>query len=274
MTVYDGPRTEIRRILHDGRAQWATVEEDHVELPDGRVVATEEAIHLPPVEPSTIICVHMNFDSRRQEFGLPPIDAPTYFTKPVTTLNAHRGTVTRPGRTTLLNFEGELAVVIGRPTRNIAPNEVADHIAGFTTSGTPTPDRCCGSRGRMGSPPSGPVSSAASTRAGHASVPTATERSSRTTASTRSSSPSSTSSPTSPATSRCARATSSSPGLRPAPARRRRRRHRRRDRRHRATHHLDRSVTLPRCCGRPSARSDAPGAPGGVRRARTVNPTT
>lgn len=132
MTVYDGPRTEIRRILHDGHAQWATVVDDHVELPDGRVVSTDEAIHLPPVEPSTIICVHMNFDSRRQEFGLPPIDSPTYFMKPVTTLNAHRGTVTRPGRTVLLNFEGELAVVIGRPTRNIAPNEVADHIAGFT----------------------------------------------------------------------------------------------------------------------------------------------
>lgn len=132
MSVYDGPRTEVRRILHDGHVQWATVADDHLVLPDGRVVAPDDAVHLPPTEPATIICVHMNFDSRRQEFGLPPIDAPTYFMKPVTSLNAHRGTVTRPEGTTLLNFEGELAVVIGKPTRNIAPAEVADHIAGFT----------------------------------------------------------------------------------------------------------------------------------------------
>ena len=53
-----------------------------------------------------IICVHLNYESRRIEFGAPPIVTPTYFQKPPTTLNAHRGKLNRPADCQYLNYEG------------------------------------------------------------------------------------------------------------------------------------------------------------------------
>jgi 5-oxopent-3-ene-1,2,5-tricarboxylate decarboxylase/2-hydroxyhepta-2,4-diene-1,7-dioate isomerase len=58
--------------------------------------------------------------------------APTYFQKPTSALNSHRGAVVRPDRCKWLNYEGEIAIVVGRVTRNIAPSEAGDYIAGYT----------------------------------------------------------------------------------------------------------------------------------------------
>jgi 5-oxopent-3-ene-1,2,5-tricarboxylate decarboxylase / 2-hydroxyhepta-2,4-diene-1,7-dioate isomerase len=92
----------------------------------------DDAVHLPPVVPTKIIAVHLNHVSRVTEFGatLPP--APTYFHKPVSALNAHRGAVVRPAGCRWLNYEGEIAIVIGRTARNIAPDDAAHYIAGYT----------------------------------------------------------------------------------------------------------------------------------------------
>ena len=63
---------------------------------------------------------------------MPP--APTYFHKPVSALNAHGGEVVRPPRCRYLNYEGEIAIVIGRECRHIAPDEAAEYIAGYTVA--------------------------------------------------------------------------------------------------------------------------------------------
>ena len=123
---------ELRRILLDGYPVIAKLEGEYLEAGDGRRVKEIEAQHLPPTTPKKIICVHLNYSSRVEEYitKLPP--APTYFHKPVTALNSHRGDVVRPERCKWLNYEGEIAVVIGKHCRNISINEVADYIAGYT----------------------------------------------------------------------------------------------------------------------------------------------
>ncbi len=100
---------ETRRILLDGNAVDVVRDGDNLVAGDGRVVAIADATHLPPVEPQKIICVHLNYSSRVQEFGtsLPP--APTYFHKPVTALNSHDAAVVRPEGCHWLNYEGEIA---------------------------------------------------------------------------------------------------------------------------------------------------------------------
>ena len=100
--------------------------------PDGRRVPAEEAMHLAPCEPTKIICIHLNYESRVREFMAKMPPAPTYFHKPISSLNAHGGTVVRPPRCKYLNYEGEIAIVIGRECRHIAPSEAAEHIAGYT----------------------------------------------------------------------------------------------------------------------------------------------
>lgn len=123
---------EYRRILLDGAVLEVVRDGDTLVAPDGRTVGVADAVHLPPVLPTKIIAVHLNHRSRVAEFMTSLPAAPTYFHKPVSALNAHRGAVVRPLGCEYLNYEGEVAIVIGRSCRNIKPDDAADYIAGYT----------------------------------------------------------------------------------------------------------------------------------------------
>ena len=125
---------ETRRILLDGEPAEVTRRGDVLVTSDGRHVAIEGATLLAPVQPSKIICIHLNYESRVKEFLATPPPAPTYFHKPVTALNAHDGDVIRPPRCRFLNYEGEIAIVIGRECRHIGPDEAVEYIAGYSVA--------------------------------------------------------------------------------------------------------------------------------------------
>ncbi len=61
-------------------------------------------------------------------------EAPTYFHKPVTALSGHGADVVRPERCQWLNYEGEIAIVIGRHCRNISLDEAGEYISGYTVA--------------------------------------------------------------------------------------------------------------------------------------------
>ncbi|HAM26338.1 MAG TPA: 5-carboxymethyl-2-hydroxymuconate isomerase [Microbacteriaceae bacterium] len=124
--------TEYRRILLDGVATQTVRRGDALVAADGREVGVDDAIHLPPTEPTKIIAVHLNYASRTEEFMTRLPAAPTYFHKPITALNSHRGAVVRPLGCKWLNFEGEIVIVIGRTCRNVSPQDAGDYIAGYT----------------------------------------------------------------------------------------------------------------------------------------------
>lgn len=115
-----------------GRVCDARVDGHQLVLPDGRRVAPDSVPHLAPVTPTTIVCVHLNHRSRAVELGRDLADEhPTYFLKPAAAVNGHGGDVVRPDGCELLNYEGELAAVVGRPMRAVAAGDVWDHLAGF-----------------------------------------------------------------------------------------------------------------------------------------------
>jgi 5-oxopent-3-ene-1,2,5-tricarboxylate decarboxylase / 2-hydroxyhepta-2,4-diene-1,7-dioate isomerase len=124
--------TETRRILLDGVVTIVERRGDALVAPDGRMVEAESATHLAPVQPSKILACHLNYRSRVEEFMTKLPAAPTYFHKPVTSLNAHGGSVVRPERCRYLNFEGEIAIVIGKACRNVGLDEAGEFIAGYT----------------------------------------------------------------------------------------------------------------------------------------------
>jgi 5-oxopent-3-ene-1,2,5-tricarboxylate decarboxylase/2-hydroxyhepta-2,4-diene-1,7-dioate isomerase len=124
--------TEYRRILLDGAAVQVMRHGDELRASDGRTISVDEAVHLPPSEPTKIIAVHLNYPSRSDEFMTKLPAAPTYFHKPITALNSHRGAVVRPAGCKWLNYEGEIVIVIGRTCRNVSPAGAGDYIAGYS----------------------------------------------------------------------------------------------------------------------------------------------
>jgi len=123
---------EYRRILLEGSVTTVVHDGGILQAGDGREVEAATAQHLPPSEPTKILAVHLNYQSRVEEFitKLPP--APTYFHKPTSALNSHRGEVVRPQRCNWLNYEGEIAIVVGKGGRRIPKESALDHIAGLT----------------------------------------------------------------------------------------------------------------------------------------------
>jgi 5-oxopent-3-ene-1,2,5-tricarboxylate decarboxylase / 2-hydroxyhepta-2,4-diene-1,7-dioate isomerase len=124
--------TERRRILLDGAILDVLVEGDNLLAGDGRSIPAEQAQHLPPCVPTKIICVHLNYRSRLEEFQAKLGPAPTYFHKPVSALNSHLGGVVRPAGCQWLNYEGEIAIVIGRTCRDVERSQIEACIAGYT----------------------------------------------------------------------------------------------------------------------------------------------
>lgn len=87
---------------------------------------------LPVIEnPSKIFCVGMNYMEKRIEFEQ-TIDAPTLFVRFPDTLSAHGDVVCKPDSSNEFDYEGELAVVIGKPTDNVSRDKALEHIAGYS----------------------------------------------------------------------------------------------------------------------------------------------
>nr|WP_298687284.1 fumarylacetoacetate hydrolase family protein [uncultured Dongia sp.] len=124
--------TEYRRILLGGAVVETERKGEELVARDGRRVLIKEAIHLSPVTPGKIIAVHLNHVSRVHEFQIKLSATPTYFQKPTSALNAHNGDVVRPKGCKWLNYEGEVAIVIGKRARNISQAEAGQYIAGYT----------------------------------------------------------------------------------------------------------------------------------------------
>ena len=92
------------------------------------------SVTLLPVlpNPGKIFCVGHNYETHRQETGRAKVGHPSIFTRFADTLTAHGAPIVRPRVSTSLDFEGELAIVIGKGGRYIPEDEAMAHIAGFT----------------------------------------------------------------------------------------------------------------------------------------------
>jgi len=119
------------RVSVGGQPVWGRRDGDRIVLDDGRDVPEAEATYVAPVEPSKILAVHLTYRSRVDEYRAQTPPAPSYFLKPPTALNGHRGAIRRPSGAKFLNYEGELAVVIGRRLKGVGIDDVLDHVAGY-----------------------------------------------------------------------------------------------------------------------------------------------
>ena len=88
---------------------------------------------LPPVPvPPKILCVGLNYDDHLEESGLKKPAYPEIFGRFATSLIAHQQPIRRPRESVALDYEAELAVVIGKPGRRIPRDRALDHVAGYS----------------------------------------------------------------------------------------------------------------------------------------------
>ena len=88
---------------------------------------------LPPVpKPPKILCVGLNYDDHLEESGLKKPVYPEIFARFATSLIAHRDPIRLPPESVTLDYEAELAVVIGRRGRRINRDSALDHVAGYS----------------------------------------------------------------------------------------------------------------------------------------------
>jgi len=126
------PERRRVRVAVEGTPAWGRRKSDRIELEDGTSVAERDATYLAPVDPSKIIAVHLTYQSRLDEYAARTPAAPSYFMKPPTTLNGHRRPVRMAKGARFLNYEGELAVVVGKRMKGVPLEQALDHVAGYT----------------------------------------------------------------------------------------------------------------------------------------------
>lgn len=102
------------------------------DLADGEGFDLAGLALLPVIpNPGKIICIGLNYETHRQETGRAQADHPAVFVRFADTLVAHGAPIVRPKASTHLDYEGELAVVIGRPGRAIPSEQAIGHVAGY-----------------------------------------------------------------------------------------------------------------------------------------------
>ena len=91
--------------------------------------------YLPPVlDPPRIFCVGRNYEEHAREGNAEVPDFPMIFLKPATALLGHDRTVSVPGSTQKVDWEGEIAVVVGRGGRDISEDCAWEHVYGLTVA--------------------------------------------------------------------------------------------------------------------------------------------
>jgi 2-keto-4-pentenoate hydratase/2-oxohepta-3-ene-1,7-dioic acid hydratase in catechol pathway len=129
--------------VHDVTARFGTVAAFVAEFPDGwrnDVVANDGATYrmsdvtlLPPIDlASTLYLVGANYRQHADEAGLSVPVTPVIFSKPPTALVAHGQSIELPPVSREMDYEGELAVVIGRRARRVTKEEAKRCVCGYT----------------------------------------------------------------------------------------------------------------------------------------------
>lgn len=124
-----GVGTTLRSLL--ARADWTGMV-NAVGTPDADY-RVEEVAFLPVIpDPDKILCIGINYASHVKETGRETPERPMIFTRFANSQVGHKGAMVRPRVSERFDFEGELAVVIGRSGRYIEADDALDHVAGYS----------------------------------------------------------------------------------------------------------------------------------------------
>jgi 2-keto-4-pentenoate hydratase/2-oxohepta-3-ene-1,7-dioic acid hydratase in catechol pathway len=133
---------KIARFEHDGVIRYGIVEgQSLVELSDSnsadskkaRSVLPMDAVRLlPPTAPLKVVAVGLNYLDHAKEMGMTPPEDPILFIKPSTSIIGPGDDIVMPASSTRVDYEGELAVVMGKHAKDIPVAGAKGYIFGYT----------------------------------------------------------------------------------------------------------------------------------------------
>jgi len=100
--------------------------------PTDEVVPFKELKFLSPTRPTKIVAVGLNYKAHAEEMGKPLPEEPLLFLKPSTSVIANKMRIVLPKMSKRVDYEGELAVVIGRKCKKVSPEEARECILGYS----------------------------------------------------------------------------------------------------------------------------------------------
>ncbi|TRZ68871.1 MAG: FAA hydrolase family protein [Methanothrix sp.] len=121
----------IVRFKEGDRIECGVLSDNLIETLDGDECCLEDVELLAPVEPSKVICVGLNYTEHARELNMDLPEEPIIFLKPPSTVIGPGADIVIPSASREVDYEGELAVVIGKRSRNVTASEAEDRILGY-----------------------------------------------------------------------------------------------------------------------------------------------
>jgi 2-keto-4-pentenoate hydratase/2-oxohepta-3-ene-1,7-dioic acid hydratase in catechol pathway len=130
--------------MHDAKPVWGLISDETIQILEGNLFGqfsiTDHIVSLigtkllPPVTPTKIVCVGLNYADHVKESQSSNVvpQEPVLFMKPLTALIGPEETIVAPPQSQRVDYEGEIGVVIGARCKDLSPEEVEKHIFGVT----------------------------------------------------------------------------------------------------------------------------------------------
>jgi len=135
---------KIIRFWDGNKVSYGSLENDMVRSIEGdlygdyslsnKSLGLNEVQLLAPCEPTKVICIGLNYYDHAREMNLPIPKEPIVFLKPPSSITGPGTNIIYPHQCTRLDYEAELAIVIGSVTKNIEPEDALDSVLGYTCS--------------------------------------------------------------------------------------------------------------------------------------------
>lgn len=125
--------TDIVNFMNSADANLDQLKSDISDLSADLAINMDDAKFLPPVErPGKIICLGLNYVAHAAEGGFTPPDYPVVFFRGPTSMTPHNGPIKIPANSDKLDYEGEMAVIIGKPAYCVSEDDALDYVAGYS----------------------------------------------------------------------------------------------------------------------------------------------
>jgi 2-keto-4-pentenoate hydratase/2-oxohepta-3-ene-1,7-dioic acid hydratase in catechol pathway len=122
----------IVRFLHEGAEKGGWYSPEYGIVSGGESLKAEDVTLLPPCQPSKIVCVGLNYAMHAKELNMPLPEEPILFIKPPSSILAPGGSIIYPQSSCQVDYEGELAAVIGKRCKDVPAEEAESYILGYT----------------------------------------------------------------------------------------------------------------------------------------------